>query len=95
LSIAAPHAIVKPKNVTEAMMSLLSAILILGLIAYLLGRIKGVDIRKTGSGNVGATNVFRSVGKGWGVLTFGADALKGFLPAYVFPSLAKRLAAAP
>ena len=69
-----------------------------GLLAYLLGaipfaylfaRIKGVDIRKVGSGNVGATNVFRSVGKGWGILTFAADALKGLVPALVFPWLAR------
>ncbi len=53
--------------------------------ALLLGRLKGVDIREMGSGNVGATNVFRSVGKGWGVLTFICDVLKGFLPAILFP----------
>ncbi len=53
--------------------------------ALLIGRIKGVDIRQVGSGNVGATNVFRSVGKGWGVLTFVCDVLKGFLPAILFP----------
>ena len=55
--------------------------------AYLLGRLKGVDIRKVGSGNVGATNVFRSVGQGWGVCAFALDALKGFVPAFFFPGL--------
>lgn len=55
--------------------------------AWLVARIKGIDIRQVGSGNVGATNVFRSVGKGWGILTFTADALKGFLPAFLFPLL--------
>jgi glycerol-3-phosphate acyltransferase PlsY len=74
-----------------------------GLLAYLLGaipcgylvaRLKGVDIRKVGSGNIGATNVFRSVGKGWGILTFFCDALKGFVPAWVFPLLAERLGVA-
>jgi glycerol-3-phosphate acyltransferase PlsY len=45
----------------------------------LVGRARGVDIRALGSGNIGATNVFRTVGKGWGVLTFLADAGKGVL----------------
>jgi glycerol-3-phosphate acyltransferase PlsY len=71
-----------------------------GLAAYLIGaipfglliaRLRGVDIRRVGSGNIGATNVFRSIGKGWGILTFCCDALKGFLPAYSFPALAARL----
>jgi len=54
---------------------------------YLIARMKGIDIRTVGSGNIGATNVFRSVGKGWGVLTFFCDALKGFIPAVFFPWL--------
>ncbi len=49
--------------------------------ALLIARTQGVDIRHVGSGNVGATNVFRSVGKGWGILTFVADVAKGWLPA--------------
>lgn len=53
--------------------------------ALLISRLKGIDIRTVGSGNVGATNVFRSVGKSWGVMTFAADVLKGFLPAYLIP----------
>lgn len=53
--------------------------------AYIVARAKGVDIRKVGSGNVGATNVLRSVGKGWGILTFACDVLKGFVPSFAFP----------
>jgi acyl phosphate:glycerol-3-phosphate acyltransferase len=45
---------------------------------YLAGRIAGIDIRKCGSGNVGATNVIRTLGKGYGYPVFIADFLKGF-----------------
>ena len=58
---------------------------------YLLAKIKGIDIRKVDSGNIGATNVFRCVGKSWGILTFVLDFLKGYLPATLFPLLIQRL----
>jgi len=45
---------------------------------YLAGRLVGIDIRKVGSGNVGATNVVRVVGKRYGYLVFALDFLKGF-----------------
>jgi acyl phosphate:glycerol-3-phosphate acyltransferase len=45
---------------------------------YLAGRIAGIDIRKCGSGNVGATNVIRTLGKAYGYPVFIADFLKGF-----------------
>jgi acyl phosphate:glycerol-3-phosphate acyltransferase len=45
---------------------------------YLAGRIAGIDIRERGSGNVGATNVIRTLGKGYGYPVFAADFLKGF-----------------
>ncbi len=72
----------------------MTRILLFSLAAYLVGaipfawcvaRLKGVDIRQVGSGNVGATNVFRNLGAGWGILTFAADVTKGFIPAYCFP----------
>ncbi len=47
---------------------------------YLLGRLKGVDLRKVGSGNVGATNAARVLGKPYGVLVYILDFLKGFVP---------------
>jgi len=45
---------------------------------YFAGRLAGVDIRSVGSGNIGATNVLRSLGKRWGYPVFIIDALKGF-----------------
>jgi len=48
--------------------------------AYLAGAASGVDLRKQGSGNLGATNVFRVLGWKVGILVFLADALKGALP---------------
>lgn len=48
--------------------------------AYLFGRIlKGVDIRKVGSGNIGATNAMRALGKGPGIAVLLSDILKGFI----------------
>lgn len=46
---------------------------------YLAGKMRGVDIRQAGSGNIGATNVFRILGKQAGIAVLLADALKGWL----------------
>jgi len=62
---------------------------LLPLAAYVIGstpcgvmiaRSRGVDLRKAGSGNVGATNVGRVLGSRWGYLCFALDVLKGLLP---------------
>lgn len=67
------------------------------LISFLLGsfptayvfvkKIKGIDIRKEGSGNVGATNAIRVIGKGPGIAVFIIDFLKGFIPSFALSRL--------
>lgn len=52
--------------------------------ALILGRMNGVDIRKVGSGNIGATNLGRAVGRPWGIACFLLDALKGAAPVIAF-----------
>lgn len=59
--------------------------------AYLAGKAHGVDLRKRGSGNLGATNVVRVVGVKTGALVFIVDVLKGFLPVYFLPMYAETL----
>lgn len=79
------------------------AILISAVVGYLsgampfgywAGKLKGMDIRQHGSGNIGATNVIRVLGKGIGIPVFILDALKGWLPVWLAASfLAKQGAA--
>jgi glycerol-3-phosphate acyltransferase PlsY len=66
------------------------------LIAFLLGsipfgliiaRMKGIDIRQHGSGNIGATNVLRIVGKKYGITCLFLDLLKGLIPTILAISL--------
>lgn len=49
----------------------------------IIASLRGIDITKEGSRNIGATNVFRVVGKGWGILVLVLDALKGAIPTLV------------
>lgn len=58
---------------------------------YLIARMRGIDIRTVGSGNTGATNVFRCVGKIWGLLTFFLDAAKGYAAATLLPWMCRGL----
>jgi glycerol-3-phosphate acyltransferase PlsY len=64
------------------------------LVAYLIGSVptgflwakaRGIDIRQVGSGNIGATNVMRALGKGPGITVLLLDAAKGCVPVWVAP----------
>lgn len=50
---------------------------------FLLGKAYGIDVRQEGSGNIGATNLYRTVGRKVGIMTLVGDCLKGFLPVIV------------
>ena len=72
----------------------MTAFLPLILFAYLLGAVPfglligkahGVDLRKLGSGNIGATNAGRALGKKWGIICFFLDVGKGFVPMILVP----------
>lgn len=58
----------------------------------LLGKLKGVDIREHGSGNVGATNAGRVLGKAWGITCFVLDVAKGLGPVLGFGFVAGLIA---
>jgi glycerol-3-phosphate acyltransferase PlsY len=47
--------------------------------AYLIGRLRGINIFEIGSGNMGAANIIRSLGLGWGLLVWFLDSLKGIV----------------
>lgn len=59
--------------------------------AYIAGKLRGVDLRKHGSGNLGATNVVRVLGAKIGAVVFLADLLKGFLPVFFLPRYTETL----
>lgn len=68
--------------------------LALALAAYLIGaipfglvigRLRGVDLRSLGSGNIGATNAVRAMGRRWGIVVFALDAAKAAGPVLLFP----------
>lgn len=55
---------------------------LLGAVPFglLLGKFRGIDIRQTGSGNIGATNLGRALGRKWGLICFVLDVTKGLVP---------------
>lgn len=64
--------------------SLILVSYLIGAIPFglLIGRVAGTDVRQEGSGNIGATNVGRVLGKKLGILTLLCDVGKGFLPVW-------------
>lgn len=64
---------------------LLSTAYLLGSIptGLLLGKAYGIDVRNEGSGNIGATNLYRTVGRKVGIITLFGDCLKGLIPVLV------------
>src|SRR5205814_463768 len=74
---------------------------IIAIIAYVLGSVpvgyllvrvvRGEDVRASGSGNIGATNVARTGGTKLGVLTLVLDAAKGYLAVFIAERLAKQV----
>jgi glycerol-3-phosphate acyltransferase PlsY len=81
---------------------IISAVFVVGIFAaYFIGsipfgliiaRAHGINLRAIGSGNIGATNVSRALGKKWAYLCFVFDALKGFIPTLGTMLLAKSIA---
>src|SRR5882762_10098654 len=83
---------------------LIPGYILTALAAYLLGSVptgflvakaRGIDIRTVGSGNIGATNVFRFLGKPAGIFVLFADALKGWLAVFAIRRLATMLCHLP
>ena len=79
-------------------------LVVLPLAAYAIGatpfgvilsRLRGVDLRTVGSGNVGATNVARALGRNWGYLCFFLDVGKGLAPVLVAGAILRPLAGFP
>jgi glycerol-3-phosphate acyltransferase PlsY len=72
---------------------LLAAAFLTGSIpnGFLIARAKGIDIRKHGSGNIGATNIWRILGRGPGLLCFFLDFLKGLAPSILAGALLNNL----
>ena len=61
---------------------------------FLMGKWRGIDLRREGSGNIGATNALRILGKPAGITVLVLDAIKGSLACWAAPALASAMGAA-
>ncbi|HKQ48663.1 MAG TPA: glycerol-3-phosphate 1-O-acyltransferase PlsY [Phycisphaerae bacterium] len=79
-------------NPSLQLLTLVVAAYLLGSVPFglLIAKMKGVDIRRQGSGNVGATNVGRVCGRGWGILVFLLDTAKGMVSTIAAADLIRR-----
>ena len=84
------------EEITTAACALAAGYLIGGIpFGYVMARLRGVDVREVGSGNIGATNVGRALGRGWGFLALALDIAKGVLPVlFLAPAIARWVGAA-
>jgi len=82
---------------TYALLIVVAAAYLIGSIptGLLLGKAYGIDVRKEGSGNIGATNLYRTLGRKVGIITLIGDCLKGLIPVLLvtFSSLPAEYAA--
>lgn len=80
------------KSVNTQILLILGLSYLIGSIpfGYIIARIWNIDIRRHGSGNIGATNVFRTLGPFPGVLVFALDLLKGALAIYLISLITNR-----
>lgn len=85
-------------------MSFFAVYILFPVVSYLIGsvsfgllvaRIKGIDLRSRGSGNIGATNVMRVLGTKTGGIVFGLDVLKGAAPVLLLGLLGRAVTGAP
>lgn len=84
-------------TIISALIIVITAAYLIGSIptGLLLGKLYGIDVRNEGSGNIGATNLYRTVGRKVGIITLVGDCLKSMLPvlAIKFSSLPPEFAA--
>ncbi len=57
--------------------------------SYWIGKLRGKDLRKEGSGNLGATNAYRVLGRAAALPVVVVDVLKGWFPVWYFPTLVR------
>jgi glycerol-3-phosphate acyltransferase PlsY len=80
-------------NLTSWFLSLIAAAYVIGSIPFglIIGKSRGIDVRTAGSGNIGATNVGRLLGKKFFFITFFLDLAKSLVPMLVASMLVSRI----